>query len=276
MSPVTRWQSALAALLLAVAVSAFAETTPGQIPADSRIREAVFDPAEVYRLYGHVGYALELIFEDGESGAGQAGGDLEALTFGWHENHLIVKPKVASVGTNLIVYTNRRAYRFDYSASLHRPDPEHEPVMYAVHFVYPPAYATPALVPAGASEAKAARALASGDTARSRNVDYWFCGSSVLRPEAASDDGVHTRLTFGARAEIPAVFVRNEDGSESLLNFSMEAGDMVIHRVAPRFILRRGALTGCIVNKGYAGSGERLPSGTVAPGVERERREVGE
>jgi type IV secretion system protein VirB9 len=72
------------------------------------------------------------------------------------------------------------------------------------------------------------------------------------------------------------VFVRNEDGSESLLNFSMEAGDMVIHRVAPRFILRRGAVTGCIVNKGYLGSGERLPSGTVAPGVERERREVGE
>ena len=45
-----------------------------------------------------------------------------------------------------------------------------------------------------------------------------------------------------------------------------------MHRVAPRLILRRGALTGCIVNKGYAGSGERLDSGTVAPNVQRERR----
>jgi hypothetical protein len=46
--------------------------------------------------------------------------------------------------------------------------------------------------------------------------------------------------------------------------------------VASKFILRRGALTACIVNKGYRGSGERLPSGTVATGVERERREAGE
>jgi type IV secretion system protein VirB9 len=68
--------------------------------------------------------------------------------------------------------------------------------------------------------------------------------------------------------------VRNDDGSESLLNFSMDAGDVVIHRVAPRFIVRRGRLTGCIVNKGFAGSGERLESGTIAPEVRRERKDV--
>ena len=58
---------------------------------------------------------------------------------------------------------------------------------------------------------------------------------------------------------------------ESLLNFTMDAGDVVIHRVAPKLILRRGRLTGCIVNQGFAGAGERLDSGTVSPQVERER-----
>ena len=58
--------------------------------------------------------------------------------------------------------------------------------------------------------------------------------------------------------------------SESLLNFSMDAGDVVIHRVASRFVLRRGKLTGCIVNKGYAGAGLRLDSGTVSPQIERD------
>jgi type IV secretion system protein VirB9 len=85
---------------------------------------------------------------------------------------------------------------------------------------------------------------------------------------------VHTRLTFGAKAELPAIFVRNDDGSESLLNFSMDAGDVVIHRVAPKFIVRRGRLTGCIVNRGFVGSGERLESGTVAPDVLRERKDA--
>ena len=83
---------------------------------------------------------------------------------------------------------------------------------------------------------------------------------------------MHTRLTFAANAELPAIFVRNDDGSESLLNFSMDEGDVVIHRVAHRFILRRGKLTGCIVNQGYSGSGVRLRSETISPSVERKTR----
>lgn len=259
--------------LVLFASASHAEVTPMASTSDSRIRKATFDPVEVYRLYGHVGYAIELVFEEGESGAGQAGGDLDAIAFGWHENHLILKPKAPTSGTNLIVYTNRRSYRFHYSVAGHRPDPDREPVMYAVRFAYPAPYATPKPAPSEA-EVKAARALSTADQDRVRNGDYWFCGAPMLKPAAASDDGVHTRLTFMSRAEIPAVFVRNEDGTESLLNFSMEAGDMVIHRVAAKFILRRGALTACIVNKGYRGSGERLPSGTVAEGVQRERREA--
>ena len=84
----------------------------------------------------------------------------------------------------------------------------------------------------------------------------------------ASDDGVHTRLRFAANSGTPAVFVRNEDGSESLLNFSMDAEDVIVHRVAKQFILRRGKLAGCC-ESGIQGSGERLDSGTVAPNVER-------
>ena len=111
--------------------------------------------------------------------------------------------------------------------------------------------------------------MESASTKRPQNIDYWYCGKPTLRPVAASDDGVHTRLRFAANSDLPAIFVRNEDGSESLLNFSMDAGDLIVHRVAKRFILRRGKLTGCIVNQGFIGGGNRLESGTVAPNVER-------
>jgi type IV secretion system protein VirB9 len=56
------------------------------------------------------------------------------------------------------------------------------------------------------------------------------------------------------------------------LNFSIDEGDVIIHRVARRLILRRGRLTGCIVNKAFVGGGERLESGTVAPDVRRDRK----
>jgi len=255
-------------VLLSIAGPVNAESLPLRGTADSRIRSATYSPDEVYRLYGFVGYAIELIFEDGESFAGSAGGDLEAITFGWHDNHMILKPKAVNVGTNLVVYTNRRAYRFEYSASAKKPDPRTDQVMFAVRFNYPPQYATKPSA-GGATD----RELEAGASGRPKNYDYWFCGSPSIKPVAAFDDGVHTRITFGAKAELPALFVRNDDGTESLLNFSMEDGDVVVHRVAGRFILRRGQLTGCIVNKGFSGGGERLKSGTVAPDVQRDRKE---
>jgi type IV secretion system protein VirB9 len=245
-----------------------AEALPTRGSADGRIRSAPYNADEVYRLYGFVGYAIELIFEDGETFEGNGGGDLEAITFGHFENHLILKPKAANVGTNLVIYTNRRAYRFEYSASARKPDPRIDPIMYAVRFVYPP-------VPqSGRTAEQTERDLAQGAALRAKNLDYWYCGAPEVRPVAAMDDGVRTRLTFGAKAELPAIFLSNADGSESLLNFSMEEGDVLIQRVAARFILRRGKLTGCVVNKAFTGGGERLQSGTVAPGVSRERKGV--
>ena len=105
-----------------------------------------------------------------------------------------------------------------------------------------------------------------------KNQDYWYCGHAALQPLRAFDDGVHTHLQFNPRAELPAVFVINDDGSESLLNYSVQQGELVIHRLGRRFILRRGRLVGCIVNKGFDRSGGELRSGTVTTGVERSMR----
>ena len=250
--------------LSVVATVSIAETVPLRGTVDSRIRTTTYNPDQVYKLNGLVGYAIELIFEDGETFSGTGGGDLGGVTIDAHGNSVLLKPKAAIVATNLVVFTDRRAYRFDYSVSLRPREGHTDDVMYAVRFLYPPKKdANGETV-----QNKIDRELA--DAARPRNNDYWYCGQKSLMPTAASDDSVHTRLTFGRQSEIPAIFVRNEDGSESLLNFSMEAGDVVIHRVAPKFILRRGRLTGCIVNRGFAGAGLRLDTGTVSPHIERD------
>ena len=143
--------------------------------------------------------------------------------------------------------------------------------MYAVRFNYPP---TPASPDGLTDEERIALELAKGRDGRPRNSDYWFCGNAAVRPVGAFDDGVQTRITFAPRGELPALFVLNDDGTESLLNFSIDQGDVLIHRVAARFIVRRGRLTGCIVNKGFLGGGAALRSGTVAPEVTRERKDV--
>lgn len=259
-------------LALSAMMPTRAELVPVRGQLDSRIRTAAYDPAQVYRLHGFVGYQIELEFEEGETFAGHGGGDLEGVAFGAHENHVILKPRAQNVGTNLVIYTNRRAYRIDYQVQAQAPDPRVDEVIYTVRFLYPPQPESVETLKQNAAQVQAA--LAGATQARLHNTDYWFCGDTSVKPVSAFDDGVHTRLSFGARAELPAVFVLNDDGTESLLNFNVEAGDIVIHRVARRLIVRRGGLTGCIVNQGFAGGGERLESGTLAPSVQRERRQA--
>lgn len=251
---------ALLILLVSLAAAAGAETRPAPGLLDSRIRTAPYNVDEVYRLTGFVGYQTDLEFELGEAFVGLGAGDIEGISFVAQDNHLFLKPKAAKIGTNLTILTSRRTYQLDYSALPKLPDAT-EDVTYVLRFTYP------AIVKADHKTQDLLDAIP-----KPRNVDYWFCGHPSLKPVAASDDGVHTRLTFAAKAEQPAIFVLNEDGTEALLNFSMDEGDVILHRVARRLILRRGHLTGCVVNKAYVGVGERLKSNTVSPDVERETR----
>jgi len=263
------WRWVLTAALLAVATGALAESLPVPGQVDSRIRTAFYNPDQVYRLYGFVGYHIDLVFGPDEAFVGLSAGDPEALIYSAHGNVLTLRPKAASVHTNLTVSTTRHRYYFEYSASARQPDSTDE-VMYAVRFLYPP---VPAAKGGPSPAERVNAALERAENARPQNIDYWYCGSPAIKPIAASDDGVQTRLTFGARSELPAIFVLNDDGSESLINFSIDQGDVVIQRVAKRFVVRRGKLVGCIVNKGFVGGGQRLDSGTITPAVTRERKE---
>lgn len=246
------------ALLTGLTALSLAETVPSPGVLDPRIRVATYSADQVYRLQGFVGFETDLEFESGESFVGLGAGDIGGISFAAQDNHLFLKPKAAKVGTNLTILTTRRTYQLDYSATTARPDAAQE-VIYALRFRYPE----------NREEGDAANRALDAGSHRPGNTDYWYCGSPALRPVAASDDGVHTRLTFAAKAEQPAIFVLNDDGSESLLNFSMEEGTVVLHRVARRFVLRRGQLAGCVVNKGYTGSGARLRSHTVSDAIER-------
>lgn len=253
--------SALCALL--TFASARADTVPAPGPADSRIRVAPYLADEVYRLRGFVGYQIDLEFAPGETFVGLGAGDIRSLTFAAEANHLFLKPRAPTVDTNLTVLTSRRAYHFDYTASAHHPQPGDAEVIYVVRFTYPPD-----TVPAPRAAEAIDRSLAAGPAAP-RNLAYGYCGSPTLKPLAVTDDGVETHLVFGPRQELPAVFLANDDGSESLVNTTIEGADVIVHRVARRLVLRRGKLAGCIVNQAFSGGGARIGSGTVSPGVER-------
>ena len=264
----TRWLFLI--LALAVTLPASPEALPLPGPTDARIRFAIYSADQVYRLYAFVGYDIRLEFARDERFVSIDGGDLDALTYSARQNVVSLKPRAEGAEMDLAVTTTRHTYYFEYTALAGRPDAATATVMYAVRFRYPPEPddANAKQRTAGQIEAE----LNAASDKRHQNYNYWYCGAPSLKPTAASDDGVHTRLTFAPRAELPAIFVRNADSTESLVNFTVDEGDLVIHRVAARFIVRRGKLAGCIVNKGFGGGSVRLGADTVSPVVERQAK----
>jgi type IV secretion system protein VirB9 len=265
---------ALAGISLVTAPgSAHAVIVPPKGSVDPRVRVVAYDPNDVVKLQGYVGYQIHLQWAEGEEFVSLGSGDAGGFDIGSEKNHFFIKPRQERVGTNLTVLTNRRAYEFDYSVAK-------APVgamalrnmVYSVHFVYPQDDARRDATEL--ARQKTERRFNKAASERPHNDDYWFCGSPSLKPISAYDDGVHTHLRFASRGDFPAIFIRNEDDSESLINFNVDRDDVVLHRVARRFVLRRGQLVGCVTNHAFEGGGQRLDNNTVVSDVERQTKGV--
>ena len=231
--------------------------------ADARLWTVRYDPDSVLSITALVGYHIDFEFAPNETFVNLGAGDTATVDVGAEGNHLFLKPKAVTRGTNLTVVTNRHTYHLDYRVERRREDVLPSEWVYAIRFTYPTP--PPVLAPPPVD-------LTNPST---RNTNYWICGDSSLAPTAAADDGVHTRLTFAPRTELPAVFVKSTDGAESLVNFHVEDGVVVIHRIAQKFVLRRGRLVACVENRAFDQNGVALSSGTVSPEAVRATREEG-
>lgn len=269
--------SALAVLVALLALSSApdvqAETVPPRGSVDPRVRVLAYDPDDVVKLHGYIGFQIHMQWADGEEFVNLGAGDVGGLEVGAEKNHFFLKPRQEKVGTNLTVLTNLRTYHFDYTV---RKAPVNtlaaRDMVYSIRFTYPRDDARRAAAELDRQRTEARWTQALND--RPKNLDYAYCGHPSLKPIGAYDDGVHTRLRFAARGEFPALFVKNDDQSESLLNFNVEQDEVVVHRVARRLVLRRGQLVGCVVNQAFEGGGTRLESNTTVSGVRRDTRGV--
>lgn len=258
----------LSLLLSAAAIGILPATASPEPPPDPRIRVVDYRATMVVPLTAFVGYHVHLEFAPGEYFVNLGAADTSSLDVGAEGSHLLLKPKQASAATNLTILTNRRVYLVDYRA-LARP-PRAEEAVYSIVFRYPVVEAETHVAPVERTPADAKL-----DALRpASNDDYWYCGSPSLRPASAVDDGLQLRLTFAAHAALPVVFAAEPDGDETLVNTHVENDTIVVHRLAARFVLRRGRDVGCIVNRRAALPGRRAASGTVDGEIGRQTHEV--
>lgn len=102
------------------------------------------------------------------------------------------------------------------------------------------------------------------------NNDYWAAGSKEIMPTAARDDSRFTYLTFSNNRDMPAVYSVDAFDKEALINTSVEANTIIVHRVVPLLRLRKGDAVVCIRNRAFdLDGGKDNETGTVVPGIER-------
>ena len=78
------------------------------------------------------------------------------------------------------------------------------------------------------------------------DYDYAYRGDDSLKPRVVFDDGKKFLQFTG---DVPAIFVVEAKGRESLVNLRTEGEYMIVDKVAQQFTLRAGDKTLCLYNR---------------------------
>lgn len=248
----------LAALTLSVcAVSVHAAAIPDPGKKDFRVRTVEYRADDVTVIHSHFGFLTNIVFSPGERilENGIFIGDTGAWSVTTLQNHLFVKPVAEGGRTNMTVITNFRTYNLELVS--HWPkglNPYPSDMQFQVNFRYPGDDAKAAQTEAirfAAIQSEAEMKAQLHSRPAPKNWNYSAEGSQVATPDAAWDDGRFTYFRFSGSREMPAVFVVNDDGSESLINRHVEGDTIVVQTTGKKFVLRRGRQATCVFNDSY-------------------------
>ena len=265
----------LAGLALSTtALPASAVQLPSAGQRDNRVRTVVYDPANVVKINGVTRASTQVIFAEDEEIAHVAIGDSISWEVAPAGSILFLKPREKHPPTNLQVVTTRRdgrkrSYQFELTIN---EGPLTESY-FVVKFGYPQDEAERRRAESGGWEAALVdQTFALSAQFGPRNWRYTAQGSSSLEPDAVYDDGKETTFRFAGNREIPAVYIVNADGSESLVPKDVRGELVVAHAVGRAFRLRRGGEVLCIFNEAFNPVGVNHGTSTTSPSVVRTPR----
>jgi len=269
----------LSALVSAALVTAAqALETPTSASQDNRIRFVDYEPYNITRIVGSLRSSVQIEFAADEEIAHVALGNTVAWEVAPAGNILFLKPRENQPVTNISVVTTRRnGSTRSYQMELTVRDgsvASGQPTYFYVKFRYPADEAErrrqEAAVRAQAAQAGLAdKVFTFHEQFGPRNWRYSAQGASALEPEAVYDNGKLTTFAFTGNQEMPAIYMENSDGTESLVPKSVDGDLVLVHAISRKFILRRGGDVLCIFNEAYDQVGINPGTNTTSPSVER-------
>ncbi|NRP89834.1 Type IV secretion system protein virB9 [Ensifer adhaerens] len=252
--------------------------TPRGAPQDGRIRFVDYQPYNITRVVGSLRSSVQIEFAADEEIAHVALGNTVAWEVAPAGNILFLKPRENQPVTNISVITTRRdgstrSYQMELTVRDGSVAAGQDTYFY-VKYRYPADEAERRRQDA-AAHAQAAQAgqadqvLALHEQHGPRNWRYAAQGSTALEPQAVYDNGKITTFAFSANQEMPAIYMENSDGTESLVPKSVDGELVLVHAISRKFILRRGGDVLCVFNEAYDPAGINPDTNTTSPSVER-------
>jgi len=221
---------------------------------DPRLVERLYNADEVVRIEGRANVQATIRFAEDEHIENVAIGDSTAwqVTPNRRANLLFIKPLADRAVTNMTVVTDRHTYLFDLVAS-----PAHRSPLYVLAFTYPDEpeddqLAEGETAPAGPNEVELAAVTdpyAVVDPAE-LNHAWETKGAPALFPSQVYDDGEATFLTWAPGVTLPAILVKDHEGTEGPVNFAVRGEVIVVDGVPREIVLRAGRESATLSNRG--------------------------
>jgi type IV secretion system protein VirB9 len=251
---------------------------PTSAQQDNRVRFVNYQPYNITRVVGTIRSSVQVEFAPDEEIAHVALGNTVAWEVAPAGHILFLKPRENQPATNISVVTTRmdgskRSYQMELVVRDGSVDAGQNTYFY-VKFRYPADEAQRKRLEnearrRAAEAGYADQVLGIHEQYGPRNWRYSAQGSAAIEPQAVYDNGKVTTFAFVGNQEMPAIYIENSDGTESLVPKTVQGDLVMVHALSRKFILRRGTDTLCIFNEAYSSVGVDPETNTTSPSVKR-------
>ncbi|ARR51783.1 P-type conjugative transfer protein VirB9 (plasmid) [Photobacterium damselae subsp. damselae] len=268
------------ACALMAAGHSYALDIPNQSRFDSNIQHTRYEKEDVVAITAYTGMVTHIVLGEGEQVLGKWAGFSDGWSIETLENNVFIKPIAAKATqtdvegktteiiiepnasawkTNLALVTNKRVYSFALELGEGKKGALQN--TYRLTFDYSPNN-TPknnAKAPTQKSVKKPIEsAIAQAKVFAPKNYNYVMQvgkQSNNIAPTGAYDDGRFTYFSFNADSEIPAIYVVDSNGKESLVNTHIDPKNLnqvVVNQTHKQWVLRLDNAVVGVTNQGQA------------------------
>jgi type IV secretion system protein VirB9 len=219
---------------MGTASPAFSAGTPVGGSKDIRIRNAIYDPNQVFVIETDLHFATTIHFGRGERFEAVIAGDTESFEITPITdlgNVISIKPHVSRAITNMSVITNRRTYTFELREGHIKGATGR---FYEVRFSYPEV-----------SKRAASSGVAKGFSPP-KNYSYRIAGKGDFEPSTVYDDGRYTYFLFPEGVRQPAIFKADAQGRERTVNWTQQGNTVRVLGVNSYWTLRIDEAALCV------------------------------